>query len=309
MRRISTEDFQKPRAISAGATPILRWLPIADLVVDPAYHRRIGGHARRKVNRIARSFSWSCFAPVVVAPVAGAKFAIIDGELRASAAALIGLETVPCQIVTADKMEQSAARRAISGSALPPSRMALQAAALVAGEADAVQLVEICARAEVELLRYPVSIERQAAGQTMAIGAISRCLKCFGEETLITALQCVTQTANNRPGVLSARMIKALCEVLHADQARRDSGLALLDAFDRIDLIALQRAASVDAATKQISMGEAICDQIRSELNRRLPNKADKKPPQTTARTSTGDHLFDFRTKMGAKRIRPRPSE
>jgi hypothetical protein len=53
------------------------------------------------------------------------------------------------------------------------------------------------------LLRYPVPLDNQAAGQTMAVGAIDKCLKRYGDETLITALQCVTQTTNNRPGMLS----------------------------------------------------------------------------------------------------------
>jgi hypothetical protein len=102
--------------------------------------------------------------------------------------------------------------------------------------ARAVQIAHVCACAEVELLRYPVPTDKQAPGQTMAVGAIAQCLKRYGEATLITALQCVTQTSNNQPGALSARTIKALCGVLHEDHARRDSGLALLEAFDSIRL-------------------------------------------------------------------------
>ena len=51
---------------------------INDLVVDPAYQRPIIGKGRQNVDRIARAFSWSCFAPVVVSPVAGGKFAIFS---------------------------------------------------------------------------------------------------------------------------------------------------------------------------------------------------------------------------------------
>ena len=68
----------------------------------------------------------------------------------------------------------------------------------------------------------------------MAVGAIAQCLKRYGEATLITALQCVTQTSNNQPGALSARTIKALCGVLHDDQARRDSGLAFGACVNRL---------------------------------------------------------------------------
>jgi hypothetical protein len=273
MRTISAEGFEKPKSISAGAAPMLQWLKIADLIVDPAYQRPIVGKGRRNVDRIARAFSWSCFAPVVVAPIEGGKFAVIDGQHRTTAAALVGFDSVPCQIVIAAREEQAAAFKAINGITTPISRMALHAAALVAREPWAIRIADICMRAEVELLRYPVPLDTQAAGQTMAVGAIAQCLKRYGEETLITALQCVTQTANNQPGTLSARLIKALCDVLDSDQERRDRGLDLLEAFDAIDLIAIQGASAVDSAVKKISRVQAMADRIRLELSRLLPRK------------------------------------
>jgi hypothetical protein len=268
MRSISTEGFEKPKSNSAGPAPMLQWLKIADLIVDSAYQRPIVGNGRRNVDRIARSFSWSCFAPVVVSPVEGGRFAIIDGQHRTTAAALVGFDSVPCQVVIAAREEQAAAFKAINGITTPISAMALHAAALVANEQWAVQLSHVCACAQVEILRYPVPAEQQSPGQTMAVGAIAACLKRYGEATLITALQCVTQTANNRSGALSARTIKALCNVLHADNERRDSGLALLEAFDSIDLMAIQAASAVDAAVKKVGRVEAMADRIRGELSR-----------------------------------------
>jgi hypothetical protein len=176
--------------------------------------------------------------------------------------------------VIAAQEEQAAAFKAINGTTTPISRMALHAAALVAREPWAVQLTHVCACAQVELLRYPVPTDKQGPGQTMAVGAIAQCLKQYGEATLITALQCVTQTANNQPGALSARTIKALCEVLHGDTEQRDSGLALLETFDAVDLMALQTASAVDAAVKKIGRVQAMADRIRAELNRLLPHGA-----------------------------------
>jgi hypothetical protein len=134
MRPISIEGFEKPKSVSAGAAPMLQGLKITDLVVDPAYQRPIIGKGRQNVDRIAREFSWSCFAPVVVSPVEGGKFAIIDGQHRTTSAAIVGYETVPCQIVIAAKEEQAAAFKAINGTTTPISIMALHAAALVACE-------------------------------------------------------------------------------------------------------------------------------------------------------------------------------
>jgi len=287
MRPISTEGFERPKSVSAGPAPALQWLRISDLIIDPAYQRPILGKGRRNVIGIARTFSWSCFAPVVVAPVEGGKFAIIDGQHRTTAAALVGLDSVPCQIVTAAREQQAAAFKAINGIVTPIFRMALHAAALVAREPEAVRLASVCARAEVEILRYPIPTAKQMVGQTMAVGAIAQCLKHYGDATLITALQCVTQTDNNRPGALSARIIKALCHVLGDDKQLRDAGLALLEAFDAIDLLALERAAMIDAAVKKISPGHALIDQIRSQLDRRLSGKAASRgAPRTGIRPS-----------------------
>ena len=100
----------------------------------------------------------------------------------------------------------------------------------------------------------------------MAVGALARCLRQYGEATLITALQCVTRTSNNQPGALSARTIKAMCYVLHSDRERRDSGLALLEAFDSIDLMAIEDASAMDAAVKKIGRVQAMADRIRADL-------------------------------------------
>jgi hypothetical protein len=115
VRAISVEGFEKPKGMSPGPAPMLQWIRIAELVVDPTYQRPIIGKGRKNVDQIARSFSWSCFAPVVVSPVEGGKFAVIDGQHRTTAAALAGFETVPCQVVIAAQQEQAAAFKAING--------------------------------------------------------------------------------------------------------------------------------------------------------------------------------------------------
>src|SRR5260221_13175048 len=109
MRTISTEGFEKPESTAVGAAPMLQWLKITDLVVDPAYQRPIVGKGRLNVDRIARAFSWSCFTAVVVSPVERGKFAIIDCQHRTTSAAILGFESVPCQLVIAAEDEQPAA--------------------------------------------------------------------------------------------------------------------------------------------------------------------------------------------------------
>ena len=82
--------------------------------------------------------------------------------------------------------------------------------------------------------------------------------------------------------MLSARLIKALCAVLAGDPKRRDSGLALLEVFDGIDLDALQQQAFSDAAAKGIPPVQALIDRIRAELVR--SREAPKGSPRNTPR-------------------------
>jgi hypothetical protein len=267
VRPISTEGYEKPESVAAGAVPMLQWLKIADLVVDSAYQRPITGKGRLNVDQIARSFSWSCFSPVVVSPVEGGKFAIIDGQHRTTAAAILGIECVPCQIVIAAREEQAVAFKAINATTTPISQMALHAAALIAKEPAAIQIAHVCACADVELLRYPVAVDKQRPGQTMAAGAIARCLERYGEATLIAALQCVTRTSNNKTGALSARMIKALCAVLHGNSGWLDQRATLLEAFDSIDLMAIQKASALDGAVEKVGRIRAMSDRIHVELS------------------------------------------
>jgi hypothetical protein len=111
----------------------------------------------------------------------------------------------------------------------------------------------------------------------MAVGAMTQCLKRYGEDTLITALQCVTQTANNQPGVLTARTIKALCDTLHGNPEWRESGLSLLEAFDTIDLMSIQEDSTLDAAAKRIGRVQAMSERIQLELRRLPPRKVAMK--------------------------------
>jgi hypothetical protein len=290
MRTISTDGLEKPKTVCAGAAPALRWLAIAELVIEPSYRRSTASAGLRSINRIAAAFSWSRFTSVVVAPWENGKFVIVDGHSRTTAAALAGFDAVPCQIIVASCEEQAAAFKVINSTRGTLSRMALHAAAVRASDQTAVHLAEVCMRAEVLLLRYPVPVSRQVPGQTMAVGAIAHCLKRHGEETLITALQCVTQTTNNQPGALSARMIKALCEVLANNQLRRDSGLALLEAFDTIDLMALQREAVRDSAVRNINPLTTLIERIRCELDRLLPVRIAgvEVIPQTSLHSAIG---------------------
>jgi hypothetical protein len=234
---ISTERFDQPEAeFKPGPAPQLLWLEVKDLVVDMTYQREIGKRGAGNIRQIAENFDWSKFAPVIVAPVEGGQYAIVDGQHRTTAATLRGLDKVPCQVVQADRAQQAAAFAAVNGNVTKTTPQQLYHAKLAAGHPDCLALDQVCAAAGVEIVRRNLVMKRVQTGQTQAVGALSRCLRDFGSDTLITALQCITQTADGNAGFVRATIVEGICEVLHKNRRWCEAGDALLRAMDKLSL-------------------------------------------------------------------------
>jgi hypothetical protein len=264
-------------AFAPGPAPILQWIKVALLVVDTEYQREIGRRGAANVNQIAEHFDWSKFAPVIVAPVEGGRFAIVDGQHRTTAAMLRGIEEVPCQVVQADRAKQAAAYAAVNGNITKTTAQQLYHARLAASDPEAMEIAKICSSADVEILRRNVSQSEMKVGQTQAIGALLRCAKLYGRETLITALQCITQTSDGNAGFLRATVIEALCQVLHDVPAWRDAGDSLLSAMDKFSFpdawgqVVGNRDTIFPSTTCKM-----LADKIRKHLTRKLPNDTAK---------------------------------
>lgn len=272
VRKIDTSSFtalaSKPEP---GPAPMLQWVKIDDLVVDERYQRPIYGAGRTNVRRIAENFCWSKFAPLIVAPVAGGGFAIVDGQHRATAAALNGFDSVPAQVIVASANEQAAAFKAINGTVTKVSPLSLHRAAVAAGDVAAIELNDVCAAGGVTIAPYPRAVDQMAAGETLALGAMRSQLAAFGRDTLITALQCITETTNAVPGAVSAGAVMALCAVLGANHRWRDAGGALLKAFDEIDLEIEVEEARITRRGKGVAQWEVLSWRLADRLRELLP--------------------------------------
>ncbi|MFN3868998.1 MAG: ParB N-terminal domain-containing protein, partial [Hyphomicrobiaceae bacterium] len=89
-----------------GERAELCMLPLDRLVVDESYQRPITGKGRLNINRIVAKFDWRKFAPLVVTEVDGGRYAIIDGQHRATAALMHpDVHLVPCMVVKASVAE------------------------------------------------------------------------------------------------------------------------------------------------------------------------------------------------------------
>lgn len=231
-QKLDPSQIATPRtAFSPGPVPMLTWIPADQLVVDIAYQREVGRRGRANVQFIAENFDWSKFAPVIVAPVEGGLYAIVDGQHRTTAAMLRGIEQVPCQVVQADRAQQAAAYAAVNGNITKTTAQQLFHARLAAKDTEAELLADVCAAAGVEIIRRNAIQDKMKVGQTQAVGALSRCMRQYGRETLITALQCITETSDGNAGFVRATIVEGLCGALH-ENPWRDAGERLLRAMD-----------------------------------------------------------------------------
>ncbi len=233
---LDAAGFTAPANANLGLAPELHWIRLADCVVDRSYQREITSEGERNIRQIIAAFDWKHFTPLVVAPTLCGRYAIIDGRHRATAASALGCDMVPAMIIQADVATQAAAFKAINATTTRMSPLSTHRAALVAGEASARALTDVCARAGVTIAPYPKHAGKIAPGETLAVAMLYRCLRTFGAETLITALMCITETEHNVPGAIHARAIRSLCLVLDRHPHWREAGSALLDAAEKLAL-------------------------------------------------------------------------
>lgn len=200
-----------------GPAPLMQWLAISDLCVDDNYQRAITQSGKNAVRKIAQNFNWSYFTTLLVAPVEGGKFAIIDGQHRAHAAAICGIKEVPCQIVQADAMTQATAFAAVNGAVQNITILQVYKAALYSGESWALAVKRVADGAGVTVRTTNVSCTFRQSGDTAAVGGLRKMIGKHGEKIVGLALRVLMhEPYNGRPEDLSRRNICALCEALGA---------------------------------------------------------------------------------------------
>lgn len=176
MRAIELPDGKRVSA-DPGPAPMLQWVNVTDLVIDDSYQRELRKDNWTAIRRIADRFKWSRFSPVFVAPVAGGKYAIIDGQHRTHAAALCGVEQVPCQIVQMTPAEQAASFAAVNGLVTKVTPWHILKAAVAAGEQWALDCRKVCEDAGCVLMLRNGVTEFKKPGEIYALALVRNAVK------------------------------------------------------------------------------------------------------------------------------------
>jgi hypothetical protein len=110
------------------------------------------------------------------------------------------------------------------------------------------------------------------AGETLAVGAITRCLELYGEHTLRVGLMCITKTGDGNPGFLRATIIEAFCLILNENRNWRDDEHLLLKAVAKFSIPDVwQSVTGEEDRVFPSTVRTMFAEVLRKHLARRMP--------------------------------------
>lgn len=202
-----------PADISGRALPMLEWLAVDDLWIDPAYQRDISPAALRLIATLVEGWDWLKCAPLLVA-LTDRGLEVVDGQNRATAGKLHPqITALPAYVVDGSTLPQ----RADAFVSHARSRVAVTAgqihhAAVTAGDVEAVQLDAVCREAGVRLLPFspPFGVPYQV-GDTVALASIRTMLARRGVDKTTAILQALVSAGLGPITAQHLRAGEALC--------------------------------------------------------------------------------------------------
>lgn len=241
MRQITLPNNAETFTREAGPAPMLQWLEIEKLVIDDRYQRPLAPHNWKSIRAIADQFMWSRFSPVLCAPVAGGKFAIIDGQHRTHAAMLCSHKEVPCQIVQMDLSEQASSFKSVNANTTRVSGFHILRAALTAGEQWALDLRKVAENGNCDLMTSNASSEARKPGQIFSIHSFRRIVENSNHKTVSLALRTLmaAEGFSSDKDLWNANTIEPVLRALidHPETLKSESFTDFLDSFDIYEAI------------------------------------------------------------------------
>lgn len=225
-RMIDIGDLPRVEA-SPGPAPMLQWIRIDQLVVDDSYQRPLGRSNWAAIQKIAANFLWSRFQPLLVAPIEGGKFAVIDGQHRAHAALLCGIREVPAVAVQVGREEQSRAFAWVNSQTIKVTSWQVYKAALAAREEWAVRAERAVSAAGCRLMTYHASSAHKQPGEVFCVVLIRKMIEAGMDESITAALAGLRACpAQNRVSGYSDYLLRDWIPAVHDTPVRNAEVLA-----------------------------------------------------------------------------------
>lgn len=206
-------DGMTPVIPVSQPAPQLMWIEVAQIVIDDRYQRPLNRGNLAAIRRIANDFRWARFSPVVVAPTEGGKYALIDGQHRAHAAALCGYEKIPAMVALIAPEEQALAFIEINTRQIRVNSQSVYRAALTAGEGWALRCCKAVADADCKLMHSNYSTNGKKPGMVFAVSLIKSFIDNDKDEAVTKGL---TALLKYDPGSAANFSVALLNPWLHA---------------------------------------------------------------------------------------------
>lgn len=240
----------------------LEVLPISRLYVDDTYQRAVSFGSVKNIKRICARFDWAKFLPVIVVKN-GDCYCIVDGQHRTTAAATIGLDRVPCYVLSCTMPEAAAAFAAINGNVTPVQPIDLWFAELAAKERSAVALQSVLDAAGVKVTRKK---EGFVVGETRSVNVLRRAMDFYGGAILTTILQCIVETGNGNPGMIYGAMVNGIGRAIRTKPDLLANPTKIFEVFDGLSLSTLAYDAGIENARTGNPVQFIITRTINTEL-------------------------------------------
>lgn len=171
------------------ARPEITWIDPRELLVDESYQRNLSERSLALIRRIATGWDWRRFkAPSCSWTADGLE--VVDGQHTAiGAACRDDIREIPVLITEArEQAERAAAFIGLNRDRVGITATQLHAAAVTAGDRDAVAIEDACTAAGITVLKSPPGAGRFQPRQTMAVAAIGALLKRNDDVASLTLL-------------------------------------------------------------------------------------------------------------------------
>lgn len=223
-----------------SSPPDFKRIPKRLLVIDRSYQREITGQrSQALIGALAANWSWIACGVLIVAPVDGGRFNVVDGQHRLEAAKrLPHVQDLPCFISDAkDVREQARLFVSINQARVNVTPVQVFWAQVLAGDEEATGIVNAAKRAGVKIMRYVRIKTAMAPHETLALGALRKLYRGElgpqpgGAPMVTDILKLMREAYPDKPGQLGGHYIGAVARVL-ANQVKRP---VMLETLRRTD--------------------------------------------------------------------------
>jgi hypothetical protein len=259
------------------AKPEITWIDPTELLVDEAYQRGLSDKNLRLIARIVGEWDWRRFKPPITAWT-DESLEVIDGQCTAIGAAshpVIG--EIPVYVVdAAERADRASAFIGQNRDRVAITAAQMHAAAVVAGDEDALAVERVASRVGVRILRMPPSRGDYQPRQTVAVAAVAALIARLGEEDAERVLGIL---AESECAPITAAHIKAVDHLLRAPefdgQVKADR---LGSAIKELGLPAAEQEAKAFAATHCVPLWRGLAATWFQASRKRRRGSADASP-------------------------------